>query len=32
MDDTWTPVRGFVPSLVAGVWVGYDDKRVIGPA
>ena len=27
--DAW--FVGFVPSLVAGVWVGYDDKRVIGP-
>jgi len=22
---------GFIPSLVAGVWVGYDEKRTIGP-
>jgi len=27
--DAW--FVGYVPSLVAGVWVGYDDKRVIGP-
>jgi membrane carboxypeptidase/penicillin-binding protein len=27
--DAW--FVGFVPSLAAGVWVGYDDKRVIGP-
>ena len=26
--DAW--FVGFVPSLVAGVWVGYDEKRVIG--
>ena len=28
--DAW--FVGFVPSLVAGVWVGYDEKRSIGPA
>jgi len=27
--DAW--FVGFVPSLVAGVWVGYDEKRPIGP-
>jgi penicillin-binding protein 1A len=27
--DAW--FVGFVPSLVAGVWVGYDEKRTIGP-
>ncbi len=27
--DAW--FVGFIPSMVAGVWVGYDDKRVIGP-
>jgi penicillin-binding protein 1A len=26
--DAW--FVGFVPSLVAGVWVGYDEKKVIG--
>ena len=23
---------GFVPSLVCGVWIGYDEKKTIGPA
>ena len=27
--DAW--FVGYVPSLVAGVWVGYDQKRKIGP-
>jgi len=27
--DAW--FVGYVPSLVCGVWVGYDEKRVIGP-
>jgi membrane carboxypeptidase/penicillin-binding protein len=27
--DAW--FVGFIPSLVCGTWVGYDDKRVIGP-
>lgn len=27
--DAW--FVGFVPSLVAGVWVGYDEKKTIGP-
>jgi penicillin-binding protein 1A len=27
--DAW--FVGFTPSLVCGVWVGYDEKRVIGP-
>ncbi|HTR56708.1 MAG TPA: PBP1A family penicillin-binding protein, partial [Casimicrobiaceae bacterium] len=27
--DAW--FVGFVPSLVCGVWVGYDEKRTIGP-
>jgi penicillin-binding protein 1A len=27
--DAW--FVGFTPSLVAGVWVGYDEKRPIGP-
>lgn len=27
--DAW--FIGYVPSLVAGVWVGYDDNRSIGP-
>ncbi len=27
--DAW--FVGFVPSLVAGVWIGYDEKRTIGP-
>jgi penicillin-binding protein 1A len=27
--DAW--FVGFVPSLVCGVWVGYDQKRTIGP-
>jgi penicillin-binding protein 1A len=27
--DAW--FVGFVPSLVCGVWVGYDEKKVIGP-
>ncbi len=27
--DAW--FVGFVPGLVAGTWVGYDDKRTIGP-
>ncbi|TMQ73939.1 MAG: PBP1A family penicillin-binding protein [Candidatus Eisenbacteria bacterium] len=27
--DAW--FVGFVPSLVCGVWVGYDEKRPIGP-
>ncbi len=28
--DAW--FVGFVPSLVCGVWVGYDEKKTIGPA
>jgi len=28
--DAW--FVGFTPSLVAGVWVGYDQKRPIGPS
>jgi len=27
--DAW--FVGYVPSLVCGVWVGYDEKKVIGP-
>jgi len=27
--DAW--FIGYTPSLVAGVWVGYDDQRSIGP-
>ena len=27
--DAW--FVGFIPSLVCGTWVGYDDKKVIGP-
>jgi len=27
--DAW--FEGYVPSLVCGVWVGYDEKKVIGP-
>ncbi len=27
--DAW--FVGYVPSLVCGVWVGFDEKRVIGP-
>ena len=27
--DAW--FVGFVPSLVCGVWVGYDEKKTIGP-
>ena len=27
--DAW--FVGFVPSLTAGVWVGYDEKKTIGP-
>ncbi|MBI5708876.1 MAG: PBP1A family penicillin-binding protein [Candidatus Eisenbacteria bacterium] len=27
--DAW--FVGFIPSLVAGAWVGYDEKRPIGP-
>ena len=27
--DAW--FIGFVPSLVCGTWVGYDEKKVIGP-
>jgi penicillin-binding protein 1A len=27
--DAW--FVGFIPSLVSGVWVGYDEKRPIGP-
>ena len=27
--DAW--FVGFIPSLVCGTWVGYDDKRIIGP-
>ncbi len=28
--DAW--FVGFVPSLVCGVWIGYDEKKTIGPA
>ena len=27
--DAW--FVGYIPSLVCGVWVGYDEKKVIGP-
>jgi penicillin-binding protein 1A len=27
--DAW--FVGYVPSLVCGTWVGYDEKKVIGP-
>jgi penicillin-binding protein 1A len=27
--DAW--FEGYIPSLVAGVWVGYDQKKTIGP-